>query len=110
VEITIIEKEKAVVVSAQGRITATTAPDFESRLADPLEKDQQVLIIDMSGIDYISSAGLRVILLTAKKLKAQQGDLLLAALQSAVKEIFEMSGFLSIFKTFDTVEDALDSI
>ena len=109
-EITINMEDKAAVVSAHGRITATTAPEFEKGLAAPLDKGQRILIVDMSGVGYISSAGLRIILQTAKKLKAQQGDLLLASLQSTVKEIFEMSGFLSIFKTFDTVENALDHI
>ena len=109
-EVTTRKEKSAVVLSVNGRIDATNAPELEKSLSEPIESGENTLIVNMAELDYISSAGLRVILLTAKKLKAQQGDIILVGLQGAVKEVFEISGFTTIFKIFDTEESALEQI
>jgi anti-anti-sigma factor len=104
-------KEKgAVIVAAKGRINAVTAPDFEKSIADLTAGEEKFLVVNLGELEYISSAGLRVILATAKNLKAKQGDILLVGLQGTVKEVFELSGFYSIFKIFDTEEAALGQV
>jgi anti-anti-sigma factor len=106
-----IRKENGVVVaSVKGRINAVTAPAFENQVLESIGGDEKILILNLNELEYISSAGLRVILATAKKLKAKQGDIFLAELQGAAKEVFELSGFHSIFKIFDTEKEALNSI
>ena len=106
-----IRKESGVVVaSVKGRINAVTAPDFENQVLESIGDNEKTLIINFSELEYISSAGLRVILATAKKLKAKQGDILLAELKGAVKDVFELSGFHSIFNIFDTEKEALENI
>ena len=67
----------------------------------------EVLLVNFSELEYISSAGLRSILATAKQLKARNGEIMFTGLKNTVKEVFEISGFYSIFKTFETEEEAL---
>lgn len=107
-KLTTREEESAVVIAVAGRIDATTAPMLEQCVEESMGENRNILVLNMAELGYISSAGLRVVLQAAKDLKARQGDLLLAGLQGSVKDIFEMSGFLSIFKSFDTEEAALE--
>jgi anti-anti-sigma factor len=101
-------KEKNVlVVVVKGRMDAVTAPTFEETLQDLIATGENGFLIDLSDLQYISSAGLRSFLVLAKKLKPQGGDLLFAGLQGPVDEVFKISGFYSIFKIFDSVEAAL---
>ncbi|MBW1700948.1 MAG: STAS domain-containing protein [Deltaproteobacteria bacterium] len=99
--------KNTVIVAVKGRMDAVSAPEFEKRLGDWIEGGEIRFIIDFCDLDYISSAGLRSILTTAKKLKAKDGQIFLAALKEAVKEVFEISGFSSIIPIYDSVEAAL---
>ncbi|OPY02034.1 MAG: putative anti-sigma factor antagonist BtrV [Syntrophorhabdus sp. PtaB.Bin184] len=92
-------KEKDVsIVAVSGRIDAITAPDFEKSLDE------------LIAAGYISSAGLRSILSSAKKLKALTGEILFTGLQGPVEEVFQISGFKSIFKIFPSEAEALGSM
>jgi anti-anti-sigma factor len=71
-----------------------------------IEEENNVLILDLVALDYISSAGLRSILTITKKLKEKDGKLLIARIQGMVKKVFEISGFHSIISIFDSVESA----
>jgi len=107
----ITEKGKGcTIVSVKGKIDAVTSPDFEKGLADLLEKGETILLVDFSSLEYISSAGLRSILAIAKTLKAKDGKMLFAGLRGPVKEVFKISGFESLFKIFETSEEALKSL
>ena len=64
-------------------------------------------VLNFGGLEYISSAGLRSILSTAKQLKVKEGRLLFADLRGPVKDVFKISGFGSLFKIYDTEEEAL---
>jgi anti-anti-sigma factor len=109
-EITVRKERSAAVVSVKGRIDAVTAMEFEKGLAALMAGGDYTLVLNFSGLDYISSAGLRSILATAKQLKAKDGKMLFAALQGPVKDVFKISGFGSIFKIFETEEEALRQI
>lgn len=89
---------------------ATTAPMLETCVEESMAEGKNILVLNMAGLAYISSAGLRVVLQAAKDLKARQGDLLIVGLQGTVKEIFEMSGFLNIFQSYDNEESALQQV
>ena len=80
------------VASISGRINTATAPQFEKELIPALDGVEE-LILDMTGLLYISSAGLRVIL-TAQKVMARQGNMVLRNLKPEVYEVFEMTGFV----------------
>ncbi len=104
-------KEKnALVVSVEGRIDAFSAPEFTEELAEWIDEGESCFIIDFSKVDYISSAGLRSILTTAKKLETKKGQLLLADLKHIVKEVFTISGLASLFQIFESVEEALNHV
>jgi anti-anti-sigma factor len=101
-------KEKGCfIITVTGRMDAVTAPEFETRLLDWIHAGETHLIVDLGGLEYISSAGLRSILTIAKNLKTQQGQMVLCALRNTVKEVFEISGFSTIIPVCESVDDAI---
>ena len=96
-----------IILSLIGRLDANTSKDLEEKLLSLIETNNKRFIIDFTQLDYISSAGLRVLLMVAKKLKPLDGTITLTSLKDHIKEIFEIAGFLSIFKTFSGKGDAL---
>ena len=88
-----------VVLSPKGRVDHTTAEALKTSLVSHLARcaqGQDHVVLDLAGVDYISSAGLRVLLVAAKKSKAAQCKFALCSLQPAVREVFEISGFGTI--------------
>lgn len=85
-------------IELSGRLDAITAPELEQQIRALIEAGARQLIIDFEQLDYISSAGLRVLLMTAKLLQAQQGEARLTGVKGDVASVFEMSGFNSLFK------------
>jgi anti-anti-sigma factor len=109
-EIQTRKEKNAMIISVTGRMDAVTAPDFEKSLSDFISKGEHSFLFDFGGLEYISSAGLRSILATAKKLKEKQGKIAITGLRGPVEEVFKISGFYSIFKIFATEEAALKEI
>ncbi|OGP92804.1 MAG: hypothetical protein A2Z19_01870 [Deltaproteobacteria bacterium RBG_16_54_18] len=104
-------KEKgAIIVLVKGRMDALTAPEFENDLSGQISKGENIFLINLTGLEYISSAGLRSILSISKKLKEKRGKILFTGLHGPVEEIFTISGFDSIFKIFLSEETALNEI
>lgn len=108
-DITTRKEKDITIVTVSGRIDAITAPEFESSLDGLITSGERTLLINLSGLGYISSAGLRSILSSAKKLKSLSGEIFFTGLQGPVEEVFQISGFKSIFKIFPTENDALTS-
>ena len=75
-----------------GRLDASTAPNLESAVASALGGGNPRILFDMSEVTFISSAGLRVILMTAKQAAAAKGGLAIFGIRSAVNDVFEISG------------------
>ncbi len=97
------------ILAAQGRIDHAHANDFEAALAPHLsvcKADGTPLVLDFSGVDFISSVGLRVLMLAAKQVKAQQGKIAVAALTPVVHEVFQVSRFNLVLKVFGSVDEA----
>jgi anti-anti-sigma factor len=104
-------KEKgAVIVSVKGRMDALTAPEFEKDMSALISKGENIFLLNFTGLEYISSAGLRSILAMSKKLKEKQGKILFTGLQGPVEEVFKISGFHTIFKIFSSEEAALKEV
>jgi anti-anti-sigma factor len=99
-----------IVVSLSGRIDSTAAVEFEERLIQVIDTGCKNLVVDFLKIQFISSAGLRVLLLAAKKLKPYGGKVLLCNMSKDVREVFDISGFSTIFDIHETISDALKSI
>jgi anti-anti-sigma factor len=106
-EIQTAKDKNTVVVSVKGKIDAVTAPEFEKALGKLIAEGENTFLLNFSGLEYISSAGLRSLLSTAKQLKPKSGNILFCGLQGPVKDVFKISGFGTIFKIFETREDAL---
>jgi len=103
-------ERNAMVILLKGRMDAVTAPEFEKSLSDFISKGEKTFLLNLNELEYISSAGLRSILATSKKLKDKQGKIVFTGLRGPVEEVFKISGFHSIFKIFDSEENALKEI
>lgn len=97
------------VISVSGSLDALTAPELADALASELRDGNTRLVADLGGLDYTSSAGLRVLLNSVKDARNKGGDLRLAAVQPNVKKVLDLSGFMSIMKSFDDVAAAVAS-
>ncbi len=108
-----LSKEKATgctLLTIKGKIDAVTSPVVEKELLGLIETGEKVFILNLSGLEYISSAGLRSILSAAKQLKAKEGKLIFSGVQGPVKDVFKISGFGSIFKICNSNEEALKDL
>ncbi len=101
--------DNAVVLRVGGRMDAITAPDFESTCKQCIDPETQKVVLDFDGVEYISSAGLRAVLVVGKSVQAGGGALVLSGLRGTPKSILEMAGFCSLFPVYDSVEVALES-
>ena len=95
------------VLAPAGRIDSTTVGVLEARLAAILAAPAPRLIVDFSGVEYISSAGLRVLLVAARRVKDTGGGLALCGLGGAVHQVFQLAGFLPLFTICETRDAAL---
>ncbi|MDR3641964.1 MAG: STAS domain-containing protein [Humidesulfovibrio sp.] len=95
------------VLAVTGRLDAITARDFEEECKACIASGEKRLVVDLAGLEYISSAGLRSILAVAKLLKPLGGDLAFCDLAGIVAEVFAMSGFAKLLPVFATRQEAL---
>ena len=104
-------KEKNMkIISLEGKMDAISAPEFEEQMGEWLEQGETSFIINLGEVNYMSSAGLRSILIVAKKLKEQDGKLIFVNLREEVQKIFRISGFSSMIPTYESLEAALEHI
>ncbi|MDD3518181.1 MAG: STAS domain-containing protein [Chromatiales bacterium] len=97
------------VVKPGGRLDSNTSPSFEKHLLERLEGTTS-LIVDFADLDYISSAGLRVLLMAAKRAKQTNGRMIICNLRGPIREVFEISGFMSILTVCDDRDAALAKV
>lgn len=101
-------------IEIQGRIDHNTSKDFESALKPYLDQcspgEQKKIIIDLNGVDFMTSAGLRVLMIAAKTCDKQKSEIAVAALQPIIQEIFKISRFDLVLKIFPTVKSAFLNI
>lgn len=95
------------IVEIKGRLDVTTASDLEQVFAKLLSENQNKVLVECRELEYISSAGLRVLLNAAKQYNKVSGQIMLAGLSQNVKQVFEISGFTSIFPIYATRDEAL---
>jgi anti-anti-sigma factor len=109
-ELTATSREGSAVVVPAGRIDHASADAFSTALQPHLERcraGEPPLVIDMRAVDYISSVGLRVLMVAAKQAEAQAGRIAIAGLTPMVREVFEISRFDMLFRIFDSVDQAV---
>jgi anti-anti-sigma factor len=98
-----------VFIQVEGRIDTTNYNEFESTVNEVLKDGTKQIYLDCTGLNYISSSGLRIFLTIQKKMMTTGGKLKLYGMQPAIKEIFDISGFSSIFTIFTDKEAALQA-
>jgi stage II sporulation protein AA (anti-sigma F factor antagonist) len=98
------------IVALGGRLDAVTSADFEKRMRELIDGGNAAVVVDFERLDYISSAGLRALLVIAKALKAKDGRLRFANVKGGVRAVFDMSGFASMFQLDDSVAAAVAAL
>lgn len=98
------------IVKPSGRIDGSNAFDFQNAIDEVVGEEQSAIVMDLSDLSYISSAGLRVILLLAKKLRGRQAELMLCALGDSIKDVFEISGFGKIIPIRGSRSEAVSEL
>lgn len=101
------KKGDAAVMALEGRIDANCAKELETQCLSLIDGGERQVVMDFKGVNFISSAGLRVILLVAKRLEPLGGRVKLAGLNATLMDVFEISGFSKLFVIVPTVQDAL---
>jgi anti-anti-sigma factor len=105
-EFRVLTREDIAIIPVSGRIDANSAPDLEHALNNCVNAGSEKLVVDFSGVEYVSSAGLRVLLSVRKRLVPLKGELVLAGLRPFVREVFDMTGFSKIFPLYTTTDEA----
>lgn len=98
------------VLAPVGRIDTTTVSALEARLAPVLAAACPRVVVDFSDVEYISSAGLRLLLLAARRVQSGDGRLALCGLGGPVRQVFQLAGFLPLFTIRDTRQAAIAQI
>lgn len=105
-----VKNDQAIIIEIDGRLDTTNFGQLENKILQHIEAGNIRILVDCSNMDYVSSSGLRILLMALKKITALNGKFLLCGLQDNISEIFEISGFTSIFSIYKNQEEALNSL
>ena len=103
-------KADALILALSGKLDATTAKPFEDKILGVINSGTQRLVVDLSQLEYVSSSGLRVFLLAAKRLQATDGKIVLCGLQDHIRQVFDLAGFSSILSIYGSRDEAIKSL
>ena len=95
------------VMNFEGNLDTNTAPEAENSINQLLDSGADKILINFENLNYISSAGLRVLLGTAKKLNVTSGQLKICSLNATVQEVFDISGFSTILSVLESEPEAV---
>jgi len=109
-EITEERREDILILRVIGRLDSSTSKTMEERLLPIIDSGEGRLVIELSQLDYISSAGLRVFLLAAKRMGSANGRMILCSLQDVVKQVFDIAGFSSFLTLAGSTEEAIKNL
>lgn len=109
-EIKVENNDNYALVSLDGKLDSVSSGETENKLKEIMSGEQKTILINMENMKYISSAGLRVLLIMAKKAKAAQSRLILSSLIPEVKDVFNISGLANLFEIHDSVEEAVKTL
>lgn len=101
------KKNGVLVLSFKGRLDAVSSPLAEKKVFEFINQGENKLLLDFSGVGYLSSAGMRMLLSTTKKLRGLSGKLVLCGITNNVMDVLKMSGFDHVLELAKTQEEAL---
>lgn len=108
-EINVKSIAQVTVVEIAGDIDSNTAPQAQEQIL-PLAQQAARILLDMSGVEYMSSAGLRMLLSMYRQMSRQDGSMVLVGLSEEIKDTMSVTGFLNFFTTRDTVDEGLQAL
>ena len=103
-------KADAVVLALSGKLDALSAKTFEEKILGVIGSGAQRVVVDLAQLEYVSSSGLRVFLLAAKRLQATDGKIVLCGLQDHVRQVFDLAGFSSILPIYGSRDEAIKGL
>lgn len=98
---------KIIILKVIKRLDTSFAPEFEKECLSLIGEGHIHLVVDLEKVDYLSSAGLRALLRLLKEVEKLRGKMLLCGLQRLPREVFEMSGFMSLFEIEKNIDEAV---
>jgi anti-anti-sigma factor len=104
------EKGEVVVVHVKGRLDAASSPQLEKKINAIIESGHFKLLLNMAGVDYLSSAGMRLMLSVSKKLKHLEGKVVASNLSDDVMEVIKMAGFHQILELYPSEEEGINHL
>lgn len=104
-----MQTEAIDILAVSGRIDAVTSPDFESQLLDLVKKVNVGCVLDFDGVDYVSSAGLRVLLVALRRFNGLDKTLVVARPSDDVNEVITLTGFHKLLKICDSMSAACEA-
>jgi anti-anti-sigma factor len=110
IDITQEENGDVVIIRVSGRLDATSSPILERQVMALIDAGKNLLVMNFANVEYLSSAGMRLLLAATKKLKSQDGKILISSVMDNVMEVIKMAGFDHILHLFDSEADALKEI
>ncbi len=102
--------EKAVLICPLGRVDGSNIGALESAIQEQLDVGEKTLVFDFAGLNYISSGGLRVLLVTARRMQSEGGKTLFCGLAEHIAHVFEISGFTNILTICQSRGEALAAL
>jgi anti-anti-sigma factor len=108
-EISTKDMKRVSLVTVTGRVDSSTAPDFEKTLQSLIHSNRSQIVLDLAGVDYMSSAGIRGMVNSLKAAKSGGGDVRLAQPSTRVRDVVELAGLTSIFTIYDDITEAVGS-
>ncbi len=103
-------QDNAIIINIEGRLDATSADSFITACQEVIDQGPQKIIVHLEGLEYISSAGLRGVLIILKSCRAKSIAIGFCSLQKMVEEVFKISGFLTMLSIFDNQDNAINSL
>ncbi len=107
-KVTIENIGASVIAAIEGSIDSKTAPDLQSSIL-PVINESNKVILDMTKVEFVSSAGLRVLLMVYRQLKTRDGKVVLVGVSDDIKDVMHMTGFITFFEIVPTLEEALNN-
>ena len=104
------KKGKATVFILKGRLDSTSSNEVEEKIIHSLEKGSKDIVLDCASLDYISSAGIRVLVHCHKAIEKKHGHIFLASVPKPIENVLYITGFLPYFKIYDGTSQALDQL
>lgn len=108
-DVKISSTDKIVTISVEGSIDSNTAGDLQAQIMEKVVESQNVLL-DFSKVDFVSSAGLRVLLMIYRQIKSKNGKVVLVGVSEEIYDVMSMTGFVNFFEITDTIENALKTL